>query len=61
MIHASYETKLLSRADIYALTRSKKTTQTMGNYLAKFDLLRRRAESRMQPGGTSPEASVSVS
>ena len=37
----------------------KRTAQTMGEYLAKFDLLRRKAEARMA-GGAFPQASVSI-
>ena len=38
----------------------KRTAQSPGEYSAKFDLRRRKAESRMQPGGPPPEAFISM-
>ena len=38
----------------------KRTAQTMGEYVVHFDLLRRKAESQMQPGDSSPETFVSI-
>ena len=38
----------------------KRTAHSIGDYLARFDLLRRKAEPRMQIGGSSPETSVSI-
>ena len=38
----------------------RETTQTMPEYLDKFDLLCSKAEGRMQPGSTFSEASVAV-
>ena len=34
--------------------------QSMDEYLVKFDLLRRKADTRVQPGGSSPAAFASV-
>ena len=38
----------------------KRSTQTTDEYFAKFDLPRRKAESRMQMDRASPEAFVSI-
>ena len=40
----------------FEFSRSRKTTQTMDACLVKFGSHRRKAESRMQPGGTFPRA-----
>ena len=46
--------------DVVRFLHLKKATQTMDAHRAKFDLLRRKAGSRRQPGGTFPEDSVAV-
>ena len=38
----------------------KRAARTLGEYLALFEVLRRRAESRLQMGGSSPETFVSI-
>ena len=47
--------------DAVHFLRCKMATQTLGGHPVKFDLLRRKADGRMQPGGASPEAPAAAS
>ena len=46
--------------DVTRFVQYRRAAKSMVEYLAKFDLLRRDAESRVRPGGSSPEAFTSI-
>ena len=46
--------------DAVKLSHVEKTTRTMDEFLAKFDLHRRKARGRTRPGGTFPEPLVAA-
>ena len=46
--------------DVVRVSQFRRANRTMGKYLERPNLLRRQPESRMQPGGTFPEASASA-
>ena len=45
----------LAYRDAASCPRNERTAHTTDEYLVKFDLLRRMAESRTRPGGSVPE------
>ena len=54
VLHDYFEPDALDSAysDAARFLHPKRTTQPMGEYLVKFDLLWLKAEDRMQPGGS---------
>ena len=48
------------RQQVMRFTRSRRTDQSVDEYIAEFDLLRRKAESKMEMGAGFPEPFVSI-